>query len=95
LVLKSAACGLTLAFAVALLASQRSAISDDTVNPPVSAEAAAYFESKVRPLLIDNCIDCHSADLAEGGLRLDSRAALLKGGVSGPAVIPVIPRKAS
>ena len=90
---KSAACGLTLAFVIAIFASQRSAVSDNTVNPPVSPEAAAYFESTIRPLLIDNCIDCHSADLQEGGLRLDSRAALLKGGDSGPALVPGDPDK--
>ncbi|MES2464392.1 MAG: DUF1549 domain-containing protein, partial [Armatimonadota bacterium] len=90
---RTAACGLTLGLVVAVLASQRSAISDDAVNPPVSAEAAAYFESKVRPVLIDNCIGCHGADAQLGGLRLDSRAALLKGGDSGPALVPGDPDK--
>jgi mono/diheme cytochrome c family protein len=55
----------------------------------VSASAAEpeLFESKIRPLLIARCHACHT-DTASGGLRLDSRAALLKGGKSGPAIIP-------
>jgi mono/diheme cytochrome c family protein len=90
---RSAAYGLTLAFAVTLFVSQRSALSDDAINPPISPEAAAYFESKVRPVLIDNCIGCHGPDAQLGGLRLDSRAAILKGGNSGPALIPGDPDK--
>jgi mono/diheme cytochrome c family protein len=52
-----------------------------------SAAETELFESKIRPLLIARCHACHT-DMASGGLRLDSRAALLKGGKSGPAVIP-------
>ena len=44
-----------------------------------------YFEAKVRPLLIENCYSCHT-DGESGGLRLDSRAALLKGGKDGVVV---------
>ena len=50
-----------------------------------------FFESKIRPLLIENCFKCHSATekekKAKGGLRVDSLAALLKGGDSGTALI--------
>ncbi len=46
-----------------------------------------FFEARVRPLLVTNCYDCHT-DSAKGGLRLDSRAALLKGGQRGPALVP-------
>ena len=42
------------------------------------------FEARIRPLLAANCYDCH-AETAKGGLRLDSRDAMLKGGDSGPA----------
>jgi cytochrome c553 len=52
-----------------------------------SAEAEQFFESKVRPLLANNCYACHTG-AQSGGLRLDSRAAILKGGKSGPAVVP-------
>ena len=48
-----------------------------------------YFEKKVRPLLVAKCYECHSSSALKlkGGLRLDSRAAMIKGGESGPAMI--------
>lgn len=46
-----------------------------------------FFEQKIRPLLAAHCYDCHTAT-ESGGLRLDSREALLKGGASGAAIIP-------
>jgi hypothetical protein len=54
-----------------------------------------FFESKVRPLLIKRCHECHStqAKKRKGKLSLDSREAILKGGVSGPAVVPGAPDK--
>jgi cytochrome c553 len=47
-----------------------------------------FFESRVRPILATNCQSCHGASKQKGGLRLDSREAVLKGGQSGPAVAP-------
>ncbi len=47
-----------------------------------------FFETSVRPLLIERCYECHSGDEAEAGLRLDSRDAILEGGDSGPAIDP-------
>jgi mono/diheme cytochrome c family protein len=52
-----------------------------------AAASTEYFESKVRPILAEHCYDCHT-DERLGGLRLDSREAMLKGGRSGPAVVP-------
>ncbi|HZU36231.1 MAG TPA: c-type cytochrome domain-containing protein, partial [Gemmataceae bacterium] len=54
-----------------------------------------FFEKKVRPVLVESCYRCHStkAKHVKGGLRLDSRAALLQGGDSGPAVMPGQPTK--
>ncbi len=54
---------------------------------------AEFFEKKVRPLLDRHCQQCHGPDKQKGGLRLDSRAALLQGGDSGPAVVPGQPEK--
>src|SRR4051794_14074532 len=54
------------------------------------AEPAEFFEAKIRPLLVNRCYACHT-DKASGGLRVDSRAALLKGGKSGPAIVPGTP----
>jgi hypothetical protein len=51
-------------------------------------EAIAHFEKDVRPLFIEACQRCHGPKKAEAGLRVDSRAALLKGGDRGPAVVP-------
>jgi mono/diheme cytochrome c family protein len=49
-----------------------------------------FFEKQVRPVLVQNCYECHSADAKKlrAGLRLDSRAGLLEGGDSGPAIVP-------
>jgi hypothetical protein len=53
------------------------------------------FEKKIRPVLVTNCYRCHSAQAKtpRGGLRLDSRDALLKGGDSGPAIVPGAPAR--
>jgi cytochrome c553 len=49
-----------------------------------------FFESKIRPVLADNCYKCHSqqAERVKGGLLLDTREGTLKGGETGPAVVP-------
>src|SRR5271155_3818857 len=51
------------------------------------AQSPDFFELKIRPVLATNCYACH-ANSALGGLRLDSRAAMLKGGKRGPAITP-------
>ena len=57
-----------------------------------AANTSEFFEASVRPVLAANCYDCH-ADQRMGGLRLDSREALLKGGRSGAALVPGDPDK--
>lgn len=47
-----------------------------------------FFEGKVRPLLIEKCQKCHGSDKQSGGLRLDIRSGFLKGGESGPSLVP-------
>ncbi|MFN4920970.1 MAG: DUF1553 domain-containing protein [Planctomyces sp.] len=49
-----------------------------------------FFEQKIRPVLVQHCYKCHSAQSVQvrGGLLVDSRAGLLQGGDSGPAVVP-------
>ena len=73
----------------------------ETEAPKASAEATseksvkfadadlAFFEKNIRPVLIKSCYECHSeeADKLKAGLALDARAALLKGGDSGAAVV--------
>ena len=56
-------------------------------SQPPSREAVEFFESRVRPVLVDRCFKCHGEKKQSNGLRLDSREALLKGGDSGPAVV--------
>lgn len=50
--------------------------------------AEDHFESKVRPVLVETCFRCHGDTKTAGALRLDSRDALMKGGDSGPAIVP-------
>src|SRR5207245_196619 len=55
---------------------------------PVTAQEAEFFESRVRPVLAENCFSCHGPAKQKSGLRLDSLEALLKGGDIGPVVLP-------
>ncbi len=47
----------------------------------------AFFESKVRPLLVARCLECHGSEKPKAELKLDSREAILTGGESGPAAV--------
>ncbi len=55
----------------------------------ISTEELSFFEKKIRPVLVNQCYQCHSATAKKpaGGLLLDSREAMLKGGVSGQAAV--------
>ncbi|QOV92230.1 PSD1 and planctomycete cytochrome C domain-containing protein [Humisphaera borealis] len=57
--------------------------------------ALAFFERKIRPVLIQQCYQCHSAksEKLKANLLCDSREGLLKGGDSGPSIIPGSPGK--
>src|SRR5438874_9152249 len=76
-----------LSLVLAAATSTRAAAPD-----PASVD---FFESKVRPVLADRCYKCHSAksEKLKGGLLLDTREGLLKGGDGGPAVVPGEPDK--
>lgn len=52
-------------------------------------DGSVFFEKNIRPVLAERCLGCHSASSnpVMGGLKLDSREALLKGGSRGPAVV--------
>ena len=66
-------------------------------KPLTAAEPAGleFFEQKIRPLLAERCHGCHSSQTPEpkGGLRVDTRDGLLKGGDSGPAIVPGKPQR--
>jgi hypothetical protein len=55
-----------------------------------TTEQVRFFETRVRPILVEHCYKCHSAQAKspKGGLRLDSRENLRKGGDTGPAIVP-------
>lgn len=53
----------------------------------LQADSGDFFEASVRPLLAERCFACHT-DSKLGGLRLDSREAMLTGGARGPAIAP-------
>jgi hypothetical protein len=58
-------------------------------QPSFAGPAEEFFETKVRPLLVEHCFRCHGdVKKPKGDLRLNSRAALLEGGDSGPALVP-------
>jgi Protein of unknown function (DUF1553)/Protein of unknown function (DUF1549)/Planctomycete cytochrome C len=53
-----------------------------------ASDGDTFFELKIRPVLVERCFKCHGGDKVSHGLRVGSRAALLKGGESGPALVP-------
>ncbi len=59
-------------------------------EPVLDPESLAFFEAKVRPILVERCYSCHSAaaEKVKGNLRLDTRAGWQKGGDIGPAIEP-------
>jgi hypothetical protein len=67
----------------------------NSAPPNFSREQVEFYEKKVQPILEQNCYKCHShqAEKIKGGLVLDSREGLLKGGETGPAVVPGNPEQ--
>ncbi|WP_438481466.1 DUF1553 domain-containing protein [Oleiharenicola lentus] len=65
------------------------AADNSAAATPLSASDLQFFENKIRPVLIDNCYKCHSVETPRPKARLvlDTRDGLLKGGVSGPAIV--------
>ncbi len=66
---------------------------ETTPAETATAEPTQFFETNVRPVLSEHCDQCHGPKKQWAGLRLDSRAAILKGGDSGPAVVPGKPEQ--
>ncbi|MBI1321546.1 MAG: DUF1553 domain-containing protein [Candidatus Hydrogenedens sp.] len=77
------------AFVVAVAAiGSATAHADEVAFTP---EQVDYFETNVRPVLAEHCVQCHGAEKTKGGLRLDARQLILDGGESGPAIVPENP----
>ncbi len=72
-------------------AAPRPTVPPAAVRAPAGGEA--FFETKVRPVLVKRCGSCHGAEKPGGGLRLTSRAALLTGGGRGSALRPGSPEE--
>ena len=65
-----------------------------TATGSSAREDTSFFESKIRPLLIERCYECHSEEgKIKGGLRLDTQSGWKLGGDSGPAIVPGDPEK--
>lgn len=68
------------------------------LTAPVLAEehgsqGVEFFEKQIRPLFIEHCSECHGEDTQESDLRLDSYAGIIRGGGSGPAIVPGKPEQ--
>ncbi|MCF7789109.1 MAG: PSD1 and planctomycete cytochrome C domain-containing protein [Prosthecobacter sp.] len=78
---------IALAFALLARCAMAAAPADDA--------KIAFFEKTIRPILIKRCYECHSVESGKtkGGLSIDSREAILKGGDNGPALVAGNPEK--
>ncbi len=76
---------------VAVLVAPSVALAADPA--PLDAKKVEFFETKIRPVLVEQCYKCHSEEAVKdkklkGGLKLDTKAALLAGGETGAALVP-------
>ena len=67
--------------------SQNAGEASGGENQAVSATQLEFFEKQVRPIFVEHCYECHD-ERADGGLHVNSRAGLLRGGDTGAAVVP-------
>ena len=88
---------LTIALPVVLIASTQIAAAETTPDKSISAKQQEFFEKKIRPVLVQQCYECHSVDAKKlrGGLLLDSKPGWMKGGESGPVIVPGDPEESS
>lgn len=77
---------ITVLVAIATVLTCTQAIASDV---PATSSQLEFFEREVRPLMVEHCYSCHSgtSEKLQAGLRVDSRAALVSGGDSGPAIV--------
>jgi len=76
--------------AVSLAFFAMGALGHAAVSAAIAPEQKEFFENKIRPILANSCLECHSAEKGKvkGGLNMDSRESVLKGGETGPAMEP-------
>ncbi len=77
-------------FAIAVLLQTTLAFGQEIAPSADSTAQLEFFETKIRPVLVEHCYECHSSEskTLQGGLALDSAQGLLQGGDSGPALVP-------
>jgi hypothetical protein len=77
-------------FFAGLLAGAAVASAADKPSEKISPDQLAFFEKKIRPVLVSKCYSCHAADAekVKGGLLLDTREGIRMGGATGHAVEP-------
>jgi len=77
-------------FVFALFLTPAIVFGDEPATEMPTAAQLEFFETKIRPVLVQHCYKCHSedSDSVKGGLLLDSRKAIQVGGDSGPGVVP-------
>ena len=76
---------LSASFLLAILVLAGSARADES--------SETFFETKIRPVLANDCLPCHGGKKTESGLKVDSRESLLQGGDRGPAIVAGKPEK--
>ena len=76
------------------VAASRTGADDSAPAKPV-ADGIAFFEAKIRPVLVERCYQCHGAgsEKVKGGLRVDHREGMVKGGDGGPSIVPGKPEE--
>src|SRR4051794_29181231 len=75
-----------LVLGAALVGLSPGADDKKTAPPKFTAEQIDFYEKQVQPILQKNCYKCHAGKQDSGGMKLDSRAGLLAGGDTGPAI---------
>lgn len=79
-------------FVLAAIGVAAAAVSVVSCLPVVSAQDAAntpaFYTQKVRPILMTNCGKCHMDMNHKGGLAMDTKASLMKGGRDGVVIVP-------
>jgi len=82
-----AAAGLIAGGALLIAAGAPAQDTAEARAKPPTAQEIEFFETNVRPVLFEKCFSCHSEKSQQGELRLDGRAAILKGGGNGAAIV--------
>jgi mono/diheme cytochrome c family protein len=87
--MKTRPVSLLAAFWLAFASASRAGLTPEQIKAlPPAASHPVDFQREIKPILEGSCIKCHGRGRNKGGLRIDSRQTLLKGGDTGPAVLP-------